>query len=288
MILHDYPWEIKLSVVRRIYFLGDLHVGNAAFDEGNCKRVIDLIKENDNARYFFMGDGAECISINDKRRWEFAALDPKFHQSVDNLAQAQINYVCQLLEPIKGKCIGYHAGNHELDIMRANRDYDPMFDYHTLFLEPARDLGSDVAVTRIKFATSGDAGGHVDIVKVFTTHGMGYATTQGGKLNKLVRLADSFPGCNIYARGHLHDCGIHAEPALDVPNKGALRLIENQRMFVAAGCFFRTYSVGHPNYAARRSYRATQLGTAYIDIVYQHDTHAGPMKLKMTFGIEPS
>lgn len=285
MILHDYLWKVRLNVPRRIYFLGDLHVGNAAFDEGNCRQVIELIRADENARFFFMGDGAECISIDDKRRWEFAALDPKFHQSLDNLAQAQINYTCELLEPIKDKCIGYHAGNHELDIMKANRDYDPMFDYHSVFLKPAGNLSSDCAITRVKFV---DSKTRTDVIKIYTTHGIGCATTQGGKLNKLVRLADSFPGCQIYARGHLHDCGIHAEPALDVPSKGELRLQEKTRMFVASGCYFRTYSEGHPNYAARRGYRATQLGTPYIELVYRHDKHHAPKRLRMSFGIEPS
>jgi len=280
MKLHDYTWEVKSSVLRRIYFLGDLHVGNASFDEKNCRAVINAIRDDDDGRFFFMGDGAECITPKDKR-WDFESIDPKFHQSISHLPQAQVNYLCDLLAPIKSKCIGYHAGNHELKIRDRNQDYDPMFDYHALFAKEAENLGTDIAITRIRFIDAP----RIDALNIYTTHGYGYATTVGGKLNNLLRLADSFPNCDIYARGHCHDCGVHSEPALDVPKRGKMRLDERLRLFIATGCYFKTYTVGHSSYGARRAYRATQLGTPYVELSYP--TINNRKKLRMNFGVIP-
>jgi len=278
MILHDYDWEGSRTEWRTIWFIGDLHVGNRGFDEKDLRRVVKLVEENDNARWFAMGDLAECINLNDPR-FKLENIPAMFHQYLENLPQVQINHVCDLLRPIAGKCIGYHAGNHEEKILRHTKSIDPMFDYRSLFPREAADLSRGVGGTRLRFRD----GGHVDTVKIFTTHGTGGATTEGAKWNRIKKLADSSPNYDIYAMGHVHKLGVDQEPALDIPERGKLKLIENERTFVLTGCYFKTYQEGHASYGEVEGYRATRIGSPYIKIRSAGKHH----EIITTFGMEP-
>ena len=152
-----------------------------------------------------------------------------------------------------------------------------MFDYHTLFPKTAKNLGRGVAGTRIRFKD----GAHVDTVKVFSTHGHTGAITDGAKINRLKKLADSFPNFDIYAMGHVHKVTVDQEPALDISERGKLRLIEEERTFILSGCYFKTYQEGHASYGEVRNYRATRIGSPYIKIKYVSG------EIQTTFGVEP-
>lgn len=276
MILHDYPWEVPRTEWRTLWFIGDLHVGNRGFDERDFKRVVTLVDRDPNGRWFAMGDLAECINLGDPR-FKLENIPAMFHPHLENLPQVQINYVCDLLKPIAAKCVGYHAGNHEEAILKHTKSIDPMFDYHTLFPKTAANLGRGVAGTRIRFKD----GAHVDTVKVFSTHGHTCAVTDGAKINRLKKLADSFPNFDVYAMGHVHKVIVEQEPALDIPERGALRLIEEERTFILSGCYFKTYQEGHASYGEVRNYRATRIGSPYIKIKYVGG------EIQTTFGVEP-
>jgi len=276
MILHDYPWEVPRTEWRTLWLIGDLHVGNRGFDEKDLSRVIQKVRKDDNSRWIAMGDLAECINLNDPR-FKLESIPAVFHQHLENLPQVQINYVCDLLSPIKDKCIGYHAGNHEETILKHTKSIDPMFDYRCLFPKTTADLGRGVAGTRLRFKD----GAHVDTVKVFTTHGHTGAITAGAKINRLKKLADSFPNFTIYGMGHVHMLTVDQEPALDIPERGKLKLIENERTFILSGCYFKTYQEGHASYGEIQNYRATRIGSPYIKIKYCDG------KIQTTFGMEP-
>ena len=279
MILHDYVWEVPRTEWRTVWFIGDLHVGNKGFDERDLKTVIQKVRSDDRARWFAMGDLAECINLSDPR-FKLENIPPMFHQHLENLPQVQVNYVCKLLEPIKDKCIGFHAGNHEEKILQHSKSINPMFDYRILFPKTAKDLGRGVAGTRLRFKD----GTHIDTVKVFTTHGDSCAVTRGAKINRLMRLADGFPNCNIYGMAHVHEIDIKQAPMLDFPERGKLKLIENERTFLLTGCYFKTYQVGHASYGEVKNYAPTRIGSPYIKIRFGGE-HAS--ELMTTFGMEP-
>lgn len=278
MILHDYVWESPRMDWRTLWFIGDLHVGNRGFDEKDLKRVVKLVRGDDNARWVAMGDLAEYINLSDPR-FKLENIPPMFHQHLENLPQVQVNHVCNLLEPIAGKCIGYHAGNHEEKILKHTKSIDPMFDYHTLFPKVAANLGRGDGGTRLRFKD----GVHIDTVKVFTTHGSSGATTEGAKFNRLKELADGFPNFDIYAMGHVHKLAVDQEPALDIPDRGKLKLVENERTFVLSGCYFKTYQEGHASYGEIRNYRPTRIGSPYIKMRFAGKNH----DMVTTFGMAP-
>jgi len=227
-------------------------------------------------RWIFMGDGAECVNLSDPR-FKLENIPPMFHQHLENLPQVQVNHVCKLLEPIKDKCIGFHAGNHEEKILQHTKSIDPMFDYNCLFPKTAKNLGRGVAGIRLRFKD----GAHIDTVKVFTTHGHTAAVTDGAKINRLKKLADSFPNFDVYAMGHVHKITVDQEPALDISERGKLKLIEDERTFILSGCYFKTYQEGHASYGEVRNYRATRIGSPYVKIKFSDN------KIQTTFGMEP-
>jgi len=279
MILHDYVWVVPRTERRTVWFIGDLHVGNKGFDERDLKTVIQKVQADDYARWFAMGDLAECINLNDPR-FKLENIPAMFHQHLENLPQVQVNHVCELLAPIKDKCIGFHAGNHEEKILQYSKSIDPMFDYRSLFPRETANLGRGVAGTRLRFKD----GVHVDTVKVFTTHGHTGAITQGAKINRLIKLAEGFPNFDIYGLAHTHSLDIEQQPALDITRSGKLKLIENERTFALTGCYFKTYQEGHASYGEVRNYPPTRIGSPYITIRYG-GSHGSEMMT--TFGMEP-
>lgn len=270
--------EVRLTTREPItvWFLGDTHIGTLAADEGHLKRTIAMISRDPNAYFIFMGDGAECITPLDKR-WSQDIIAERFQRSLDNLPQAQTNYLLDLLEPIKDKCLGYHGGNHETKILTATRGYDPLFDYNTLF--PGKNLGRGMAVTRIIYETT-----TTHAIKILSQHGYGGATTDGAKFNRVKKMAVSWPDCHVYAMGHVHKLAVDSGPALDVPTRGTMRIAENRRLFVLTGCYLRTYTNGVAGYGEIRNYDATELGSPYIRFRDTHPSDKGPHVLSMEYG----
>jgi len=81
--------------------------------------------------------------------------------------------------------------------------------------------------------------------------------------------------------GHVHKITVDQEPALDISERGKLKLIEDERTFILSGCYFKTYQEGHASYGEVRNYRATRIGSPYVKIKFSDN------KIQTTFGMEP-
>lgn len=256
MILHDI--RIKTSEPLTIWFIGDVHIGAAGADERDFQRTIELIKADKNARFIFMGDGTDCITPLDAR-FNGENLHPRFHTSLDHLPQAQVDYLLSLLAPIRDRCIGYHGGNHELKIKTSTRGYDPLFDYRVFFPAETADLGYGYAITRITYEAAS-----THTIRLLTQHGFGGATTDGARLTRLKRMAVTWHDCDVYAMGHTHKLTVDIAPALTVPARGEMRVVEKTRVFLLTGCYLRGYQQGVAGYAEMRGYDAMTLGSPYV------------------------
>jgi len=106
--------------------------------------------------------------------------------------------------------------------------------------------------------------GNSSSFRVFAHHGAGYATTPGGKLNRLVQFMQSFDA-DIYYCGHVHDHVARKEPAIGA-DRTCKKLIERLRIGVISGSYLKTYHQGTTTYGEQRGYRPTSLGAAVVSI----------------------
>jgi len=201
-----------------------------------------------------MGDYIEAIyptsgGITDKR-WSHKFVDRRFMTPED-----QVDYVAELLEPIKDKCLGLLSGNHEwrledrygIDLVKILADrlgaeaYGPMA-FIELWLNK-----SEVPVL------------------IFATHGHYGGRKVGGAINRIQDLAAYFDA-DIYLMGHVHRRAVHKEEYLTA-REG--KLVQGARIFGLTGTFLRSYVTGMETYVERRILAPSRIGT--ITIRVDHD-----------------
>ena len=92
-----------------LFPLGDWHLGSRQCDVLFIRKVIGLIKNDPNAYWVGMGDLMENAIIGSKGDLYTQALPPR----------EQMDYICNLLDPIAKKGLFLIGGNHEQRTMRA-------------------------------------------------------------------------------------------------------------------------------------------------------------------------
>lgn len=86
----------------RLYPLACLHVGAKQSDYKFIREHINRIKKDPAARWIYMGDGGECVTLASKGDIHEQLLNP----------QLQMELLCDLLNPIKDKGLFGVRGNH--------------------------------------------------------------------------------------------------------------------------------------------------------------------------------
>jgi len=100
--------------------------------------------------------------------------------------------------------------------------------------------------------------------RFFLHHGAGYATTEGGKLNRLIRFMERFEA-DVYMCGHVHDQTGKRIQVLRA-NTNCTDVIHGDRVGIITGGYLRAYAKGTTTYAEMRGYLPTVLGAANVDI----------------------
>jgi len=86
----------------RLYPLACLHVGAAQSDYKFITEQLKRIKHDPQARWIYMGDGGECVTLTSKGDVSGQLLNP----------QLQMEMLCDLLSPLKDKGLFGIRGNH--------------------------------------------------------------------------------------------------------------------------------------------------------------------------------
>ena len=247
-----------------LYPLGDIHAGTIHCAEQEIKNKVKEIAETPNAYWVGLGDYCEFITPKDKR-WEPSqqCIPDWLHQ--DNIAEDQQNYIINLFEPIKDKCLGLMYGNHENSIRLQNHA-----NVHKNICDKlgVSNLGYSCFLN-LRFRrcghTSKDHHGVGHLVKCCFTHGTGGARTEGGKINYLKEFMGSFEA-SIYGYAHVHAIQIFSPQALAV-NEG-LKITAKGKVGALTGCWFRTYTQGEiASYGEMKVYKPSRIGCPRFYIV---------------------
>lgn len=257
----------KLGDIFKIYFIGDIHLGNMFCVEKNVLKIVKLIKNDPLAFWISMGDLGEYITPRDKR-WDLGVIAPWLRP--DNIASGQRQRINELLGPVKHKCLGMLWGNHERDIRKYNFSHihhDICQDFKTInlgfscfynFVFRRGTQEQDIAGRKKRRSLP-----TFTILGAFT-HGSGSATTDTSKLKKLLDFMDEHRA-NIYAYGHTHACKVETRIVLTLDHRRKIKALN--KMGALTGCFFRTYEeTEEASYGEQKNYRPTPIGCAVVKI----------------------
>lgn len=172
----------------------------------------------------------------------------------DNIAHDLENFVVNLFEPIKDKCIGLLYGNHEESIRVSNHNNVAQNICDKLDVQ---NLGYSCFVD-FKFHRKNSGEKH--LIRGAFTHGAGAAVTEGAKLNTLMRFMKSFDA-DFYGYAHMHDYLDKSFTRLTVNADG--RIKNKVAIGAVSGCWFRTYSQGiNASYGEKKVYPPSEICTA--------------------------
>jgi len=206
-----------------LYPLGDVHAGSAHYMKKEFNRMVDIIRGDSNAVVILNGDlfnNAIKTSVSD-------IYDEKL------TPQDTLDYLVDVLTPIKDKIIGITTGNHEIrtykltgiDISRALADRLGLRHlYHP--------------ISNLIFLSFGMNRGRENVRNTFSiyhTHGTGGGRTVGAKANGVHRLA-AVVHADVYVHSHTHTPIIFKENYIlsNCSNKGYK---EVQRLFVNTNAY---------------------------------------------------
>lgn len=213
------PLEISLRPKNQeyisIYPIVCLHVGHVNSDIDKIKKLVGAIKNDPNAYIISDGDLTENSIPHSVAKQRGAMYDQVMNP------KDQVDYVVELLTPVKHKILGILEGNHSL-----RSYYETSISVEALIAEKLNRpfLGID-GLFNIKV-------GKQDY-KVFSTHGTGSASGPGGVIAATIKQSTRFEGFDVYIRGHSHT---QVVTKLDIfTDEG----VQKTRTFVATGSFLQ-------------------------------------------------
>jgi predicted phosphodiesterase len=223
--------------------LGDMHIGDPAFDEKKFVALCNWILEEPNAYVVLVGDILNCATKNSKSDIYGEEMNPQ---------QAKKKAV-ELLLPIKDRILCMVAGNHEFRIYR----------------ESGTDIAEDVAdrlgipyhidgiLLNMKFDPYPELRTGKKNYTAYITHGMGGGGTKGAKVNAVSKLANIVLA-DLYLIGHIHFMTSFKD-SFFIPDTRNGKIDKVTRTFVSAGSF-----LSWGGYAERMSLPPAKLGTPRI------------------------
>jgi hypothetical protein len=253
-----------------IWNLSDLHVGSAGCAESLIRRDVDRILKDENSFWLGGGDYADFIGYRDKRFDPNSMADWIKISDLGDIGRKSMSRVRDILWPIRHKCLGLLAGNHETKY-QLSHEHDSLHAWLCTELE-APCLGYcalfDIVFCRTSckaprlVPSNGSQKKTARTFRVFAHHGSGFATTPGGKLNKLISCMDAFDA-DIYFLGHVHDQVGRRQVSLGADQK-CTKLTHKERIGVISGSYLRTYTQGVTTYGEMKGYKPVNLGAAYV------------------------
>jgi hypothetical protein len=169
-----------------LYPLGDVHFGSAQCDIEFLKGVINEVKKDPDGYWIGMGDFIENAIVGSKSDVYTQTMPPR----------EQINYICDILTPIKDKGLFLIAGNHE---QRTMREVGLCPEEHMAVKLGIPFMGFSCLASFITDSTKTPHG-----FSCYFHHNYGGGYTPGGKVNRAEALRKITPTADAIFSGHFH------------------------------------------------------------------------------------
>lgn len=168
-----------------LYPIGDWHLGSRQCNEKFIKKVIGQIQQDPKGYFVGMGDFMENAVVGSKSDVYMQSLPPK----------GQMEYIVELLMPIKDKGLFFIAGNHESRTTRLAG------------LTPEQYIGYQLDVPFCGYsclATFQLTSKTPNTFICYFHHNYGGGFSHGGKVNRAEALRKIVPTADAIFSGHFH------------------------------------------------------------------------------------
>jgi len=244
----------------KIFFLGDVHLGNIAVDRAALKNDIAEIAAwgPERAGIILMGDLGDYISPFGDRRFDQTNVDPEIIDlhSATSTAMQTVSHLVELFEPVGEQVLAILGGNHGLQ-NKADGEYTR---WEQRFAE---DMGLDhlfcgySAFVRLQFEA--ERSGNFRTILCHVHHGWQGGRTKGAKVNQLAKDVGKYPGCDFVVRGHDHD--LWATPYYPVSlNQRGTDIVKRKVITGHSGTYLEGMVVGAETYTERADYPLSAVG----------------------------
>ena len=261
LLLHRIKVPSK-TILKRIYFLYDFHVGAFGCDHELLEAQVRHVLNDDDGYCVLGGDLCECINKKD-RRSDNANIHPMFRDTTNNLLGAQERYLKNLIKPLadEAKVLGNLLGNHEWNLALKDdlnitenlcKDLDLPYGGYSCVIALTFERNKSDSRTLLIHAHHGKLGGR----------------SKAGKVTALERQSQNVEGCSIYIRGHGHTKVLIPDSRVGISFRPDGTLIEQQRKIVmgSAGAYLKILEEGTTSYAEIAEYKPTDLGGIFAEI----------------------
>lgn len=252
----------------KIITLADLHVGDKSCDLDLVNKLIDVVKQKE---YY-------CILNGD-------ILDNAIMDSVGNTYDESLNpmkqleYVIELLSPIREKILCITGGNHE---ERTNRKVG--IDLSALI---ASSLGLKnrycedgtgivfLSLGEIKGTKETNGSGHNRQVSysIYVSHGRRSGITIGAKVNALKSYENVVTNCDIYIGSHTHQASIFPTSSFEVDTRNHT-VYRRNKLFISNGS-----CLNYGGYAEQNNYQPNSMVYPTLELNGQYKIMSASMSV---------
>ena len=207
----------------RIIPISDVHLGDKLTNYKLLKEVLQIIKDTPNVYTILNGDLCNTALKNSKSDVYVDEMSP----------MEQINYLIDLLEPIKHKILVIGTGNHEQRIAKETN-----IDVIQLV---ARQLGIEDRYTNgwwylyLRFGEKQHGRKAPMCYQLTGYHGSGGGRKPGGKVNRLEEMSQTVIA-DVYIMGHTHK-PMSTKSSIYLPDYANNTLTKKQMHYVMTNSF---------------------------------------------------
>ena len=221
----------------RILPIGDIQAGAPGCDLPLLKKYVDWGVSN-NCWYIGLGDYCDSLSPSNKKTIE--GVIPSLYDSarimLDEAAQLQLDRLCKVLLPTKGRWLGILKGHHSYTFADGTTTESRLCN-----LLDARHAGYCTAIL-LPFRS-----GHLaENLVIWAHHGHGSGQTVAAPLNKLEKMTSSF-FADIYMMGHYSRYATTTKPWINYEwrrKRHSISWKSVDRHLVVTGSYMKGYEEG--------------------------------------------
>jgi hypothetical protein len=261
-------FNVSIGDEINIYFIGDIHEGNVNHAEAEFIQAVDIIKNDPNGWWIGMGDYAEAITTDDKKRFNPITIAEKYNiRDLKDLPFKQAEVVYGRFKPIEDRCLCLLLGNHEETYIKHNNS-DIYARFVEMFTNPPPKVGY-VGFLRLVLKTLKGKPMYSPLIAL--NHGDGGGGfREGYPINKLwdvFRWVDA----DVSVMGHVHRLMEDDKKFIGVTWNGKLK--KSRRYVGISGCFLWTYKEGNMNYFEHKGRNESDIGMLKCTLKVEHPRH---------------
>jgi hypothetical protein len=273
MRLIDYTLDVSdIRDDQKFLVFADIHEGSAGVDYDLLREDISEVRNEDNCHAFYLGDGADAVSQQDLKRFDYHAInswyiDPEHPEYLAELAKYQSRRLCAMFNGFRDKFICGLKGNHGAShAKRYNFDPDRDLAEFMGWLDKGKPIRYSETVIGLRLTfTDGTFASRPFFFEMQHFCGGGTKSVEANLNWMCDTLGGTWANCDIFLTGHVHKRGWRPVPKLKMSASGDLKTGADYTNYGVTGTYNRTYVENVPNYGEGK-YKLASLGALRVVI----------------------